>query len=102
MYRHVTPFLKSINTSLSSCSLRDGAISFIKYASRILLLKVFAGTLASINQLHSCSMFLAKCFASSEVLLISLCSSHLILKFLIVSPTYVSLHEQRKQMTDEV
>ena len=27
MYRHVTPFLKSINTSLSSCSLRDGTIS---------------------------------------------------------------------------
>ena len=27
---HVTPFLKSINTPLSSCSLRDGTISFIK------------------------------------------------------------------------
>ena len=24
MYHHDTPFLKSINTSLSSCSLRDG------------------------------------------------------------------------------
>ena len=73
MYRHVTPFLKSINTSLSSCSLRDGAISFIKYASRILLLRVFTGALASINQLNSCSMFLAKCFARSGFLLISLC-----------------------------
>ena len=94
MYRHVTPFLKSINTSLSSCSLRDGTISFIKYASRILLLRVFTGALASIYQLNSCSMFLAKCFAGSEFLLTSLSSSHLILQFLIVSPTYVSPHEQ--------
>ena len=94
MYSHVTPFLKSINTSLSSSSFRDGKISFIKYASRILLLRVFIGALASINQLNSCSMFLVKCFAGSEFLLISLCSSHLILQFLIVSPTYVSPHEQ--------
>ena len=94
MYRHVTPFLKSINTSLSSCSLRDGAISFIKYASRILLLRVFTGALASINQLNSCSKFVAKCFAGSEFLLVSLCSLYLILQFLIVSPTYVCPHEQ--------
>ena len=94
MYCHVTPFLKSINTSLSSCSLRDGAISFIKYASRILLLRVFTEALASINQLNSCSMFLAICFAGSEFLLISLCSSRLILHFLIVLLTYGSPHEQ--------
>ena len=47
-------FLKNINTSLSSCSLRDGTISFIKYASRILLLRVFTGALASIYQLNCC------------------------------------------------
>ena len=56
MYRHVTPFLKSINTSLSSCSLRDGTISFIKYASRILLLMVFTGALVSTYQLNAGSM----------------------------------------------
>ena len=39
MYRHLTPFLKSISTLLSSCSLRDD--------SRILLLRVFTGALAS-------------------------------------------------------
>ena len=94
MYRHVTPFLKSINTSLSSCSLTDRTINFIKYASRILLLRVFSGALVSTYQLNLCSMFLAKCFAGSEFLLASLCSSHLILQFLIVSPTYVSPHEQ--------
>ena len=94
MYRHVTLFPKSINTSLSSCSLSDGTISFIKYASRILLLKEFTGALASIYRLNSCSKFLAKCFAGSEFLLTSLCPSHLIFQFLIVSPTYVSPHEQ--------
>ena len=94
MYRHLTPFLKSINTSLSSCSLRDGTISFIKYAPRILLLRVFTGLLVSIYQINSCSMFLAKCFAGSEFLLTSLCSSHLVLQFLIVLPTCVSPHEQ--------
>ena len=67
MYRHVTPFLKSINTSMSSCSLRDGTNSFIKYASRILLFRVFTGALVSTNQLNSGSMFLAKCFAGSEL-----------------------------------
>ena len=67
MYRHVTPFLKSINTSLSSCSLRDRTNSFIKYASRILLFRVFTGALVSTNQLNSGSMFLAKCFAGSEL-----------------------------------
>ena len=70
MYCHVTPFLKSMSTSLCSCLLRDGAISFIKYASRTLLLRVFTGALASINELNSCSMFVAKCFAGSEFLLI--------------------------------
>ena len=75
MYRHVAPFLKSINTALPNCSLRDG-------------------TLASIYQLNLCSMFLTKCFAGSEFLLTSLCSSQLILQFLIVSSTYVSPHEQ--------
>ena len=94
MYRHVTPFQRSINTSLSTRSLRDGAISFINYASRILLLRVFTGALASINQLNLCSMCLAKYFAGSEFLLILLCSSHLILHFLIVSQTCVSPHEQ--------
>ena len=54
MHRHVIPFLKNINTSLSSCSLRDGTISFINYASRILLLRVFTGALASIYQLNYC------------------------------------------------
>ena len=47
MYRHLTSFLKSISTLLSSCSLRDGTINFIKYGSRILLLRVFTGALAS-------------------------------------------------------
>ena len=51
MHRHVTPFRKSINTSLFSCSLRDGTINFIKYASRILLLRVFSGALVSTYQL---------------------------------------------------
>ena len=67
MYPHVTPFLKSINSSLSNCSLRDGSINFIKYASRILLLRVFPGALVSTHQLNSCAMFLAKCFAGSGV-----------------------------------
>ena len=39
-------------------------------------------------------MFLAKCFAGLEFLSTSLCSSHLILQFLIVSPTFVFPHEQ--------
>ena len=94
MYHHVTPFLKSINISLSSCSLGDGTISFIKYASRILLLRVFTGALASISQLNLCSVFLAKFFAGSEFMLTSLCSLHLILQFLVVSPTHVSPHKQ--------
>ena len=41
MYRHVTPFLKNINTSLSSCLLRDEIINFMEYASRIPPLKAF-------------------------------------------------------------
>ena len=94
MYLHVIQFLKSINTSLSNCSLRDGTINFTKYASTILLLRVFLGALVSTYQLNSCSMFLAKCFPGSEFLLTLLGSSHLILQFLIVSPTYVSPHEQ--------
>ena len=93
MYRHVTPF-RTINTSLSSCSLRDGTINFVRYASRILLLRVCSGALVSTYQLNSWSIILAKCFAGSELLLTPLRSSYLILQFLIVSPTYVSLHEQ--------
>ena len=71
MYYHVTLFLKIINTSLSSCSLRDGTINLIKYASRILLLRVFPGAVVRTYQLNSCSMFLAKCVAGSEFLLTS-------------------------------
>ena len=82
MYCHVKPFLKSINTSLSNCSFRDGTI---KYASRILSLRVFSGTLVSTYQLNSCSVFIAKVFAGSEFLLTSLCSTYLIIQFLCLT-----------------
>ena len=91
---HVTPFLKSINTSLSSFPLRDGTISFIKYASSILLLRVFTRALASIYQPNLCSMFLAKCFAGLEFLLTSLYSSHLILQF-VMSHQRTLLHKNK-------
>ena len=86
MYRHVNPNLKLINKSLSNCSLRDGTINFIKYASIILLLRVFSGFLVNTHQLNSCSVFLVKWFAGSEFLVTSLRSSYLILQFLIFSP----------------
>ena len=41
MYGHVTPFLKSIKTSLSNCSLRDETTNLMKYAYRILLEVIF-------------------------------------------------------------
>ena len=95
MYRHVISFLKSINiNTLSNCSLRDEAIDFIIYTSRILLLRVFSTALVGTDQLTSCSMFQAKCFTGSKFLLTSSCSSHLILQFLIVSPTDVSPQKQ--------
>ena len=50
MYRHVTQFLKSVNTSLPDFSLRDRTINFIKYAFKILLLDVFSGVLVSTYQ----------------------------------------------------
>ena len=68
-------FSKAV-TLLSNSSLRDGTINFIKYASRILLLRVFLGAVVSTYQLNSCSMFLAKCFAGSVLSLTSLCPSY--------------------------
>ena len=53
MYRHVTPFLKSIITSLSNGLVRDEIINFEKYASRILLLRVFLCALVSTYQIHA-------------------------------------------------
>ena len=91
---HIITFLKSINTSLSNCLLKDGTIDFMKICFQNSSFDVFLGALVNTYQINSCSVFLAKCFADSEFLWTSLCSSHLILQSLIVSPTCFSPHEQ--------
>ena len=78
MYRHVTPFLKSINTSLSNRSLRDGTIIQVYFQN-----SSFEG--------------IYRCFG--KYILTTYHAYHLILQLLIVSSIYVSPHEQINNTT---